>query len=108
MNLHENKKLCIQEKNKKWTANVGRHIRASPADVELYPLDDALERIEAFHSPKSKKELMSFLGQVCNISDFFPTFATLGEPLTGLLKKDVHYHWSDDSGLEFYEEDMPP
>ncbi|GMG21707.1 unnamed protein product [Ambrosiozyma monospora] len=75
---------------------VGHHIRASPAGVELHPSDDTLEKIKSFRPPKSKKELMSFLGQLSYISDFFPNFATLSEPLTRLLKKDAHYHWSDE------------
>jgi len=51
-------------------------------DQALRPLPDKIARIEAWTTPKNKKQLQEFLGVINYISQFIPHVASITAPLT--------------------------
>lgn len=54
---------------------------------------ERIRAIELFPEPKSKKEVLQYLGMLNFSSRFIPNRAHLLEPLTSLLKKNVNFIW---------------
>ena len=53
------------------------------------------EKIKAFKRPHDQKTIKSFLG-LCNYyRTFVPNFAELAVPLNKLLRKGIHFEWSE-------------
>ena len=58
-------------------------------------------------SPKSMKELRSFLGICSFLRGYIPKFSFKAQPLFDLLEKPEHFHWGSDQhkafeNLKFY------
>ena len=71
----------------------------SPQGVETCP--KKVEDIRHMSPPQNKQELQSFLGSVNFMANFIPNFAQKTFVMRGLLKKDVHYVWTNDMQHEF-------
>jgi len=56
-------------------------------DVLVYPCDEKIEVIKSWPTPKTKKQLKSFLGLTNYFRDFISHYATLAFPLTELLAR---------------------
>ena len=54
-----------------------------------------IEVNSALPAPSNLDKLHSFLGIAGHYRKFFPAFATVSAPLTGLAKKGVKFSWSD-------------
>ncbi len=67
----------------------------------IKPIYAKVEAINAVPPPKTKRELMRFLGMVGYYRKFCPNFATISNPLTDLLKKDHKFVWSEKCDLAF-------
>ena len=65
------------------------------------PLDCHIRNIESMKEPKTKKELMSFLGTVGYYRKFCKNFSEIANPLTALLKKDAHFNWTVECNSSF-------
>jgi transposase InsO family protein len=57
--------------------------------------------IENYPTPRSVKQLRSFLGLMSYYRRFVPNFSRLAAPLHKLLKKDVAYEWSGEHEQAF-------
>jgi hypothetical protein len=60
-----------------------------------------VESIENFPTPRSPKQLKSFLGLTGYYRRFVPQFSTIAAPLHKLLKKDVNYVWGEAQEIAF-------
>ena len=58
------------------------------SDQGILPDPKKVQSIKNWPSPKSPKELQSFLGAVNYLSKFIPELSSLRSPLQGLVKKD--------------------
>ena len=56
---------------------------------KIQPLEDKLEKIHNAPQPSTKKQVRSFLGLIGFYRKFFPSFATVAQPLTDLLKGNM-------------------
>lgn len=65
------------------------------------PNPEKTKAVENFPTPKSPKDIKSFLGLVSYYRRFIPDFAKLAKPLTSLLKKDVLFNWQNEQQLAF-------
>ena len=64
------------------------------SDQGILPDPKKIQSIKNWPSPKSSKELQSFLGAVNYLSKFIPELSSLRSPLQGLIKKDTEYLWT--------------
>ena len=60
-----------------------------------------VEAIKSFPTPRSPKQLKSFLGLAGYYRRFIPQFSKLAAPLHKLLKKDVKYIWEEAQEIAF-------
>ena len=58
------------------------------------PIQENLKAIDAFPTPRSRKNVRQFLGKVNFYRKFIPNIATLLEPLHSLLRKHIPFSWS--------------
>jgi hypothetical protein len=64
-------------------------------------VDSKVQAITAYPVPKSKKELMRFLGMAGYYRKYCPNFSTVAKPLTDLLKAGVPFVWSEVCEIAF-------
>ncbi|XP_037803946.1 uncharacterized protein LOC119598371 [Penaeus monodon] len=62
---------------------------------QVKPLNSKIDAIEKYPVPKSKREVMRFLGMAGYYRRFVKNFSDIVAPLTDLLKKRVKFIWSD-------------
>lgn len=62
----------------------------------VQPTDDKVKAIRKCREPKTKEELRSFLGLVTFLARFLPNLTTTTAPLRSLLKKSVHFEWTEE------------
>ena len=65
------------------------------------PIHAKVDAILNFPTPKSKSQLMRFLGMVGFYRKFCKNFAVVAEPLTRLLQKKHSFTWKDDQQQAF-------
>ena len=68
---------------------------------EVRPLPEKLETIRNFASPKSKRQLRSFLGVIAYDSKFIPRFSEKISPLLKLLRKEEPFVWTSEAEAAF-------
>lgn len=59
----------------------------------VQPMEEKTAVLKSFRAPSSTEELRSFLGLVTYMGRFLPDLGTVTEPLRGLLRKGVSFHW---------------
>ena len=59
--------------------------------------------IQNIQSPKTRKDVRSFLGCVNYYRRFFPDYSKRSVALTNLLKKDKNFSWSEEAESEFVD-----
>lgn len=57
--------------------------------------------VSSFPVPKTQKDVRSFLGMCNYYRKFVKDYAKLSSPLNNLLRKDVKFHWTEESQLSF-------
>ena len=67
----------------------------------LQPTDRHLTAVSSFPQPSNLKELRQFLGLASYYRRFIKGFASIGQPLHQLTKKDVPFHWTDQCQIAF-------
>ena len=60
------------------------------------PVNAKIEAIVEFPAPKSRKEVMRFLGMSGYYRKFCKNFSTVAAPMTQLLKKDQRFVWTSE------------
>lgn len=70
-------------------------------DNGVSPNPDKVKAISQFPTPKTPKDVKSFLGLTGYYRRFIENFSHITKPLTSLLKKDVNFHWSHEQEQAF-------
>lgn len=70
-------------------------------DNGVSPNPDKVKAISQFPTPKTPKDVKSFLGLAGYYRRFIENFSHITKPLTSLLKKDVNFHWSPEQEQAF-------
>ena len=65
------------------------------------PAQSKVNAIVQIPSPKSKKEVQSFIGMISYLSKFSPRLTELAEPLRELVKEKVPFNWSPEHEESF-------
>ena len=63
----------------------------------VQPRQQKVAALLKFPAPKSKKQVQSLLGLSSYYRRFLPHFADLSLPLPKLLKRNVHFKWSNEA-----------
>ena len=71
------------------------------SEAGAQPDESKLEAVRFFPTPKSVKDVKSFLGLAGYYRKFIKDFSKKALPLTGLLKKDASFHWTDEQQDSF-------
>uniref|UniRef100_A0ABD2WPB5 RNA-directed DNA polymerase n=1 Tax=Trichogramma kaykai TaxID=54128 RepID=A0ABD2WPB5_9HYME len=66
------------------------------------PDPEKIEPIINFPTPKTLKQLRTFLGAASWYRKFIDNFATIAEPLTGLTRKETKFTWAEEQ-IEAFE-----
>ena len=64
---------------------------------------EKIESIQRWALPKCKKEMQAFLGFCNYYRRFIQGYASLTEPLSGMIKSDNKFDWTDDCKNSFYK-----
>ncbi len=67
----------------------------------ITPDQKNIKPILEFAEPKTKKEVMAFLGMINFYGDFIPDIASLAEPLRRLTRKGEQFKWTDTCRASF-------
>ena len=65
------------------------------------PDPEKVQKVVDWRTPRSKKELLSFLGLAGYFRRYLATFAKTAAPLTQLTQKHVPFHWSPEAETAF-------
>lgn len=65
------------------------------SEVGMLPDPEKVKVIKALNNPNNKTELQSLLGMVNFLRVFIPNLSQVISPLRELLKKDVHWCWTE-------------
>ena len=68
---------------------------------QVKPIQAKVDCILNFPRPKNRKELMRYLGMIGFYRKFCANFATVVQPLTNLLRKDIPFVWNNQCQLSF-------
>jgi len=67
----------------------------------IKPINDNLEAIKKFPTPKTKKQVRQFLGKINFYLEFIPKHVILLNPLRNLLRKNVIFDWTEECRNSF-------
>ena len=67
----------------------------------ILPNKNKISAIEDFPTPRSAKDIKSFIGLGGFYRSFVPNFSSIAAPLTSLLKKDAKFKWEEDQENAF-------
>ena len=65
------------------------------------PAQSKVTAIVQMPSPRSKKEVQSFIGMINYLSKFFPRLTELAEPIRELVKEKVPFNWGPEHEESF-------
>lgn len=65
------------------------------------PNPEKVKAVSQFPTPKTPKDVKSFLGLTGYYRRFIENFSHITKPLTSLLKKDIAFHWSHEQTQAF-------
>src|SRR3954468_20009410 len=100
--LREHKLYAKFSKCEFWLNEVGFLGHIVPGDgVAVDPAK--VSAVTEWESPKSLKEVRSFLGLARYYRRFIENFSKVAKPMTELLKKDKKFSWSEGCELSFQE-----
>ena len=68
--------------------------RAHNSSVGMKPDPSKIKAIKEIGTPQDKKELLRFIGLVNYLGKFIPGLSDMTQPLRGLLKTEIEWHWS--------------
>ena len=67
----------------------------------IKPDPDKIKAVENFKTPKSVKDIQSFLGLTGYYRTFVKDYAFIADPMTKLLRKNAKFDWNDDCDKAF-------
>lgn len=65
------------------------------------PQEKHIDVINRFPTPKTKRQLQSFLGTINWVREYIPNVSSITQPLTRLLQKNVNFKWNQECQRAF-------
>ncbi|UYV70945.1 hypothetical protein LAZ67_8001196, partial [Cordylochernes scorpioides] len=93
--------LCLNAKKCKFGAKTITVLGHEVSGDGIRPDPEKIRAVRDFPTPKSLKEVRSFLGLSSYYRRFIPNYSQLAQPLNELLKKDSIFCWSLEEQREF-------
>lgn len=95
------KNLIVNSKKCEFFKNIIEFLGHKIEESGTLPEKAKVQTISEWPIPTNLTEIKSFLGFTGYYQKFIRNFASLAEPLTRLLKKDVRFEWGPDQNTAF-------
>ncbi|UYV71117.1 K02A2.6-like, partial [Cordylochernes scorpioides] len=93
--------LCLNSKKCKFGAKTITVLGHEVSENGIRPDQEKIRAVRDFATPRSLKEVRSFLGLSSYYRRFIPNYAHLAQPLNDLLKKDSAFNWNQEEQNAF-------
>jgi len=71
------------------------------SEAGINPMPDKIQALKDWPAPNCLTDVRAFLGLASYYRKFVRGFATIAEPLTALMRKKVHFSWSQEAQQAF-------
>lgn len=89
-NIKLNRKKCV------FRTNTLTYMGHKLSNFGISPDEKKIQAIINFKKPENKKDVQRFLGILTYLSKFIPNLSQLSSPLRSIIKKNVHFEWSEE------------
>ncbi|UYV66544.1 hypothetical protein LAZ67_4002015 [Cordylochernes scorpioides] len=93
--------LCLNSKKCKFGAKTITVLGHEVSENGIRPDQEKIRAVRDFATPRSLKEVRSFLGLSSYYRRFIPNYAHVAQPLNDLLKKDSAFNWNQEEQNAF-------
>ncbi|UYV77011.1 hypothetical protein LAZ67_14002809, partial [Cordylochernes scorpioides] len=93
--------LCLNSKKCKFGAKTITVLGHEVSENGIRPDQENIRAVRDFATPRSLKEVRSFLGLSSYYRRFIPNYAHVAQPLNDLLKKDSAFNWNQEEQNAF-------
>ncbi|UYV80895.1 K02A2.6-like, partial [Cordylochernes scorpioides] len=93
--------LCLNSKKCKFGAKTITVLGHEVSENGIRPDQEKIRAVHDFATPRSLKEVRSFLGLSSYYRRFIPNYAHVAQPLNDLLKKDSAFNWNQEEQNAF-------
>ncbi|UYV84587.1 hypothetical protein LAZ67_X002728, partial [Cordylochernes scorpioides] len=93
--------LCLNSKKCKFGAKTITVLGHEVSENGIRPDQEKIRAVRDFATPRSLKEVRSFLGLSSYYRHFIPNYAHVAQPLNDLLKKDSAFNWNQEEQNAF-------
>ncbi|UYV76601.1 hypothetical protein LAZ67_14001425, partial [Cordylochernes scorpioides] len=93
--------LCLNSKKCKFGAKTITVLGHEVSENGIRPDQEKIRAVRDFATPRSLKEVRSFLGLSSYYRRFIPNYAHVAQPLNNLLKKDSAFNWNQEEQNAF-------
>ncbi|UYV66441.1 hypothetical protein LAZ67_4001687 [Cordylochernes scorpioides] len=93
--------LCLNSKKCKFGAKNIMVLGHEVSENGIRPDQEKIRAVRDFATPRSLKEVRSFLGLSSYYRRFIPNYAHVAQPLNDLLKKDSAFNWNQEEQNAF-------
>ncbi|UYV66872.1 K02A2.6-like, partial [Cordylochernes scorpioides] len=93
--------LCLNSKKCKFGAKTITVLGHEVSENGIRPDQEKIRAVRDFATPRSLKEVRSFLGLSSYYRPFIPNYAHVAQPLNDLLKKDSAFNWNQEEQNAF-------
>ncbi|UYV72436.1 K02A2.6-like, partial [Cordylochernes scorpioides] len=93
--------LCLNSKKCKFGAKTITVLGHEVSENGIRPDQEKIRAVRDFATPRSLKEVRSFLGLSSYYRRFIPNYAHVAQPLNDLLKKDSAFNWNQEEQKAF-------
>ncbi|UYV77521.1 K02A2.6-like, partial [Cordylochernes scorpioides] len=93
--------LCLNSKKCKFGAKTITVLGHEVSENGIRPDQEKIRAVRDFATPRSLKEVRSFLGLSSYYGRFIPNYAHVAQPLNDLLKKDSAFNWNQEEQNAF-------
>ncbi|UYV82719.1 hypothetical protein LAZ67_22000665, partial [Cordylochernes scorpioides] len=93
--------LCLNSKKCKFGAKTITVLGHEVSENGIRPDQEKIRAVRDFATPRSLKEVRSFLGLSSYYRRFIPNYAHVAQPLNDLLKKDSAFYWNQEEQNAF-------
>ncbi|UYV67832.1 hypothetical protein LAZ67_5002180, partial [Cordylochernes scorpioides] len=93
--------LCLNSKKCKFGAKTITVLGHEVSENGIRPDQEKIRAVRDFATPRSLKEVRSFLGLSSYYRRFIPNYAHVAQPLNDLLRKDSEFNWNQEEQNAF-------
>ncbi|UYV77528.1 K02A2.6-like, partial [Cordylochernes scorpioides] len=93
--------LCLNSKKCKFGAKTITVLGHEVSENGIRPDQEKIRAVRDFATPRSLKEVRSFLGLSSYYRRFIPNYAHVAQPLNDLLKKESAFNWNQEEQNAF-------